>query len=183
MKTKILVAVAAIVAFAIAGSLSPVKGEPQQEVPKKGRIQPTTQLPSETEFQGDKMGRMDDENTMENMSIIMQVDSMMQRMTVLMERTQAYSKSFGLLAAAHHGADKKEIQMMQRMSDSMGTMAGEIKMSLQQYKDTLENETTSESGSMRSEVQDFGGVFYGMATYIEQAVNTLQTLEEQLGQG
>lgn len=73
--------------------------------------------------------------------------------------------------------------MMQRMNDSMGTMAGEIKVSHQQYKDMLENETFSEGANVKAEVQNFGVILDGIARDIEQAVNTLRTLDEQLGQG
>ena len=129
------------------------------------------------------MGAMDDLIMMDHMTVVMQVDSMMQRMTMLMERTSSYSKSFGLLAATHHGADKSEILMMQRMSDSMGTMAGEIKANLQRYKDMLDDETTSESVNVKVEVQSLKGSLDSIARDVEKAVNTLQTIQEGLGQG
>jgi hypothetical protein len=184
MKTRILVAVTAILAFAVAGSLSPVRGEPQQESPHKGPAPITSPIPPETKIQeqGGEVAGMGD-TTITSETVIRQVDTMMQQMTVLIEKSQSYSKQFGLLAATHHGADKSEILMMQRMSDSMGMMAGEIKGSLQQYKEMLEDETTSESGSMKAEVLSFRGILDGIARNIQGAVNTLQVLEERLGQG
>jgi len=184
MKTRILVAVTAILAFAVAGSLSPVWGVPQQESPHKGPAPRTSPTPPETKIQeqGGEVAGMGD-TTITSMSVMGQIDSMTQRMSVLMEKSESYSRQFGVLAATHHGADKSEILMMQRMSDSMGMMAGEIKASLQQYKEMLEDETTSESGSMKAEVQSFRGILDGIARNIEGAINTLQVLEERLGQG
>jgi len=185
MKSRILVAVSAIIAFAVAGSLSPVRAEIQQNPPKKQSLPQTPPVvpESKTVVQGGGLGGMDASTMTEQMAVMMPVDSMMQRMTMLMKRAQSYSKSFGELAEVHHGADKKEILMMQRMADSMGMMAGEIKVSLQQYKDMLDDETSSESGSMRVEVHSFKATLDGIASYIEQATNTLQMLEERLGQG
>jgi hypothetical protein len=117
------------------------------------------------------------------MTVVVQVDSMMERMAALRERAQSYSKSFSELAAIHHGADRKEILMMQRMSDSMGMMAEEIRVSLKQYKNMLENETASETGKTRAEVENFKFILDGIARDVEGAVNRLQILEERLGQG
>jgi hypothetical protein len=117
------------------------------------------------------------------MTVIMQIDSMMQRADRLKHRAASYSQSFGALAENHHGADKKEILMMQRMSDSMGVMAGEIRMSLEQYKDMLEDETPSESGMAKAEVLSFKDVLDSIERDVDRAVNTLQTLQERLGQG
>jgi hypothetical protein len=186
MKTRVLIAVTAILAFAVAGSVSSVRAQMQQQSPpKKGKQLPTSPGPSQTtiENKGGVLGGTEETAGTDHLSVIVQVDSMMQRMTLLRERAQSYSKSFGALAAAHHGADKSEILMMQRMSDSMGVMAGEITVSLQQYKDMLEDETTSESGGTKAEVESFRGTLDGIARYIEGAVNTLQALQERLGQG
>jgi len=185
MRNRILVAVTAVLALAFAGSLSSAWAGPQQESPQKGPERQTSPVPDETKLQaqgGEVMG-MNDSTNADYESLRIQVDAMMQRMKTLTEKAQSYSKSFGELAAAHHGADRSEILMMQRMSDSMGMMAGEIKVSLQQYKDMLDDETASDSGAMRVEVQSFKGILDGIARYIEGAVNTLQTLQERLGQG
>ena len=185
MKTRISVAVVAILAFVVAGSLSSVWGAPQQDPPKKDRVPEKFQNPNETRIPdlGGPIGELEGTTLRQHMDVISQVDSMMQRMNGLAARTQSYSESFARLAAAHHGADKTEILMMQRMSESMGMMAKEIKTSLQQYKDMLEDETASESGSMKAEVQSFKGILDGIAMDLEEAGKTLATLEGQLGQG
>jgi hypothetical protein len=186
MKRRILVTVATILAFTLAGSLSPVRANPQQESqPHKGQLQKTSPNPTENKVQnpGSELGELESMAVQEHMTVIAQVDSMMQQMTTLRQRAQSYSKSFGVLAEGHHGADKSEILMMQRMSDSMGVMAGEIKVSLQQYKDLLEDETTSESGSTKAEVLNLKGILDGIARQVDGAVNTLQRLEQRLGQG
>lgn len=112
-----------------------------------------------------------------------QVDSTMQQMTRLMETSRTLSKSFAQLAELHHGADKGEIQMMQRVSDSMGVMAGEIKTTLLQYSKMLQDETASESGGMRGDVDNLHGAMATMARQISDAIQTLQRLDIQLGQG
>jgi hypothetical protein len=185
MKARVLVAVAAVLLFAVAASFSYVWGAPQEESPKKSRQPQTTPVPPETKTQpqSGEPGTMGDTIMVDRASVLIQVDSMIQRMTMVIERTRSYSKSFGLLAEDHHGADKKEILMMQRMSDSMGSMAGEIKLSLQQYKEMLADETASESTGVKVEVENFRIILDGIARDVEKAVNALQKLEEQLGQG
>ncbi len=116
-------------------------------------------------------------------AVVAQIDATLQRMTALTKQAQSLSKSFGELAAAHHGADRSEVLMMQRMSDSMGTMAGEIKMSLQQYKTMIEDETSSQSGAMKTEVRALKGVIDGIAKNVEEGIQTLQKMQTALGQG
>jgi hypothetical protein len=111
------------------------------------------------------------------------VDSSIARMTVLMNESTALSASFGSLAALHHGADKSEILMMQRVSDAMGTMAGEVKVTLAQYQRMLDDETTLETGAMKSEVDGLHGAMEVIAGEVDDALKTLQRLEAQLGQG
>lgn len=186
MKTRMPLAIAAILALVVAGALSQVWGHPQVQPPKRqqGPTQPAPPDPKTPTGQpGGQVGGMDDMNNMDYANRMMQVDSLMARMTILIEKSQILSKSFGDLAVAHHGADKSEILMMQRMSDSMGTMAGELKTSLQQYKKMLGDETASEAGRMKTEVQSLKGVMDGIAGHIEEALQTLQKLQTQLGQG
>ncbi|MGD8414256.1 MAG: hypothetical protein PVF33_08485 [Candidatus Latescibacterota bacterium] len=188
MKSRFLVAVAVTLMFAAAGSFSSVWAQTQQQqqqAPKKGQIHPTLQPVPETNTQNQpgETGRLGGETMLDHEFVIARVDSIIQRMTMLTERTRSYSKSFGSLAATHHGADKAEILMMQRMSESMGTMAGEVKLSLQQYKNLLEDEPSSENWKTRAEVQNLDAALNNIASYIEHAVNTLQTLQEHYGQG
>jgi phage-related tail protein len=107
----------------------------------------------------------------------------MLQMTRLMEISATLSKSFAELATLHQGADKSEIQMMQRMSDSMGILAGEVKTTLQQYSKMLHDETTSESKPVRAEVDNLADLMTVIADQISEAVQTLQKLDAQLGQG
>jgi hypothetical protein len=185
MKARTSFAMGVILVFLGGVALSSAWGQSQEE-PSRRRVPPTQPNQPEskpTTSQPGQPGAMDDMNNVNYMNRMMQVDSTMRRMTIQMEKSQTLSKSFGELAAAHHGADKSEILMMQRMSDSMGTIAGEIKVSLQQYKKMLGEETTSDSGKMKTEVQSFQGVLDGMASHIDEVLETLQTLQVQLGQG
>ncbi len=186
MKTRMSLAIAAVFALVVVGALSSVWGDPQQEPSRTRPVPPSPPTPPESKIptgQSGQLGGMDDMGNVDYMNLMMQVDSTMQRMTVLMEKSQKISKSFGELAAPHHGADKSEILMMQRMSESMGTMAGEVKMSLQQYKKMLQDETASESGKMKGEIQSLKDVLDDIAGHIDEALQTLQMLQEQLGQG
>jgi uncharacterized phage infection (PIP) family protein YhgE len=126
---------------------------------------------------------MDDMIDVNYNHLMQDVDSTMQRMSRLMDKSRMLSISFGELAAHHQGADKSEIQMMKRMSESMGTMAQEIRTSLQQYKQLLSDETVSETGKMKTEVQSLKAMMNGIAYDVEQSLETLQTLQDQLGQG
>jgi hypothetical protein len=178
-------AIAAILSLVVAGALSPVWGDPQVDPQKRQGappqpIQPEPKTPTDQPAQA---GGMDDMNNMDYATRMMQVDSSMQRVHILFEKSQTLSKSFGKLAVAHHGADKSEILMMQRMSDSMGTMAGELNTTLQQYKKMLGDETVSESGKMKTEVQSLKGYMDSIAGHVEEALQTLQKLQAQLGQG
>jgi hypothetical protein len=180
MKAKTFSIVSAILVLVVAGTLSFGWGDTQVE-PQKHKEPPTKNPPEPTTTTDQPgLGGLEDVDHMQQMML---ADSVIQRMTELMKKSQSLSKSFAELAGAHHGADKSEILMMQRMSDSMGTMAGEVKTSLQQYKAMLEDETVSESGGMRTEIHGLRGVMNGIGSYIDEGLQTLQKLEEQLGQG
>ena len=120
---------------------------------------------------------------MDSATRLAQVDSTMKQMTLLIQKSRTLSQSFAQLAALHRGADKAEIQMMQRVSDSMGVMAGEINMTLQQYSKMLQDETATESGVMRGDVDNLHGAMATMAREIHDAIQTLQRLDTELGQG
>jgi hypothetical protein len=112
-----------------------------------------------------------------------QADSTMRHMDLLMKQSLALSKSFSELAELHHGADRSEILMMQRVSDAMGSMAAELKGTLAQYKLMLDDETATESGAMKSEVDGLEVAMQVIAGEVNDAIQTLHRLESQLGQG
>jgi hypothetical protein len=112
-----------------------------------------------------------------------EVDSTMTRMDVLMKESLSLSQSFASLAALHHGADKSEILMMQRVSDAMGSMAAELKSTLAQYKHMLDDESSTETGTMKSEVDSLQASMQVIAGEVNDAIRTLRRLEAQLGQG
>jgi hypothetical protein len=95
----------------------------------------------------------------------------------------ALSQSFSSLATLHHGADRSEILMMVRVSDAMGSMAAELKMTLAQYKHMLDDESSTESGAMKSEVDGLQAAMQVIAGEVNDAIQTLRRLEAQLGQG
>jgi hypothetical protein len=186
MKSRRLVLFVSILATAALGGLSSVHA---QEPPKKVDAPPEKQEPVELKS-GDNQGAtiggtsdMEDTGTTDTMQLAAQVDAQMQRVGVMVEKAQSLSRLFGDLAALHEGADKSEILMMQRMSDSMGAMAGEVKMSLQQYKKMLGDETASESGTIKADVQRLKGVMDGIVDQIAQGLQMLQAMQAQLGQG
>lgn len=121
--------------------------------------------------------------TVDPSQLTAQVDSTMLQMESLIKQSQALSQSFASLAALHHGADRSEILVMQRVSDAMGAMAGELKMTLEQYKRMLEDETNTETGKMKSEVDGLHAAMEVIAGEVSDAIKTLHRLEGQLGQG
>jgi hypothetical protein len=170
--------VAAIVCFILVGGFSLVKGFPQDESPNKSR--PTPQVSSPPPKPTEQPPQLGGPGLGGGTA---QIDSTTQRMALLIAQSQALSKSFGELAKLHHGADKSEVLMMQRMSDAMGSMAGEVKASLEVYKAMLGDETASDTGTMKTEVQGLKSVLDIVAAEVSQALGTLQRLESQLGQG
>ena len=121
--------------------------------------------------------------TVDPLQLKADVDSTMARMDSLMKESLALSQSFASLAALHHGADKSEILMMQRVSDAMGSMAAELKTTLAQYKRMLDDETSTETGAMKSEVDGLQAAMTVIAGEVDDAIRTLHRLEAQLGQG
>lgn len=119
----------------------------------------------------------------DNASLKAQVDSTMQRMEQVSLESKELSRSFAALAALHHGADRSEILIMQRMSDAMATMAGEVTTTLRQYKAMLDDETASDTGAMKAEVQELRAAIDVIAGEVADAVQTLHRLQAQLGQG
>ena len=184
MRRGLLFGTAGVLALAVGFSSvwAQSQTEPQKRQQGPTQITPPEQKPAAVQPTG-QTGATDDLQGADHATVIAQLDATLQRMTALTKQAQALSKSFGEIAAAHHGADKSEVVMMQRMSDSMGTMAGEIKMSLEQYKNMLEDETSSQSGAIKTEVQSLKGIIDGIARNVEEGVQTLQKMLTALGQG
>ena len=109
-----------------------------------------------------------------------QVDSTMQRMATIIETSQELSNSFAQLAERHHGADRSEVLMMQRMSDAMGAIAGEVKMSMAVYKKMLDDETASDTATMKVEVDNLKRVLDIIAVQVDLGIDMLQRLRLQL---
>ena len=104
----------------------------------------------------------------------------MQRMATIIDMSQELSKSFAQLADRHHGADRSEVLMMQRMSDAMGTIAGEVKMSMVVYKKMLDDETASDTATMKVEVENLKRVLDIIAVQVDLGLDMLQRLRLQL---
>jgi len=121
--------------------------------------------------------------SVEPLQLKAEVDTTMTRMDSLMKQSLALSQSFASLATLHHGADRSEILMMVRVSDAMGSMAAELKMTLAQYKHMLDDESSTESRTMKSEVDGLQTAMRVIAGEVNDAIQTLHRLEAQLGQG
>jgi len=185
MNTRLAFAVLAVLAFVAVGfSSGPAQSQTNTQKRQQGptQVTPPEQKPTTGQPTG-QPGGMDDLQSADHAAVVAQIDAAIERMNAVSKQAQTLSKSFGELAATHHGADKSEVLMMQRMSDSMGTMAGEIRISLQQYRNMLEDETSSQSGAMKTEVQDLKGIIDGIARNLEQGMQTLQKMLTALGQG
>jgi phage-related protein len=186
MKSSMSVSVIAILAIVAIAGFASVRGY-AQEPPKKGDYPKPPQTPPELKPQTTPTGSAGAvgyaEADMNYADLALMVDESIARMEVAVEKARTLSTSFGELSALHEGADKSEILMMQRMSGSMGSMAAEMKVSLQQYKKLLDDETATESGKVKTEVQNLKGVMDGITNQIDQGLQTLQSMLAQLGQG
>jgi len=186
MKTRNLSTALMVCVIAAAGVLGSVAA-PAQDAPRKGTDVKPERLPGETPppsgQPGAPGGTEIQAGATADTDVSAQIDATLAQLKTLAERAKSLSASFGDLAALHEGADKSEILMMKRMSDSMQMMAGELQSSMEQYKKLLAEETASESGAMRDEVRNFKGIMDGMALQVNSAVQTLQRLQAQLGQG
>lgn len=177
MKPNRRFSMGAIVALVLVGAFSLASGLPPEEEPNKERPAPKVDTPPPTPEQPPSLAApgLGWRST--------QIDSTMLRMSTLIEQSESLSKSFAQLAQLHHGADKSEVLMMQRMSDAMGAMAEEVRASLDVYKKMLGDETASDTGTMKEEVEGLKGILDGIAVQIDLALTTLQRLRLQLGQG
>ena len=121
--------------------------------------------------------------TVDPLQLKAEADSAMVHMDLIMKQSLDLSKSFAQLASLHHGADKSEILVMERVSDAMGSMASELKSTLVQYKRMLDDETSTETGAMKAEVDGLNAAMQVIAGEVTDAIQTLHRLESQLGQG
>jgi hypothetical protein len=181
MKQRTLISAAAVLAFSLAGLSFAQDQFPDNPQKRKGPVPRTDAVPPE--LASPVSGALGSPGAADRTALKAQIDATMERMARRVEESQALAESFANLAELHHGADRSEILMMQRMSETMGTMAGEVGTSLAQYKKMLDDETASESGNMKAEVQSLKTVTDVIAAEIDQAITTLQKLQLQLGQG
>ncbi len=155
-----------------------------QEAPRKGNVEEPKPVPTQPPSELDKPGVAGGMVARPDYAdVYQQIDATARRMDEALTRSRAMSKSFGELAALHQGADRSEILMMQRVCDSMGTMASETATCLQQYRKMLDDETATESGTVKAEVQGLKSMIDGMATQIENGLNLLHAMQANLGQG
>lgn len=187
-RTRNLSTALLVYAIAAAGALGPATTQ-AQDAPRKGTDVKPERLPGDIPPPAGRAGApggvgMDmEDNAVNDADVVAQIDLTLAQLKTLTDRARSLSGSFAELATLHEGADKSEILMMKRMSDSMQMMSAELQTSLQQYKKLLQEETVSETGAMRDEVRGFKGIMDGMARQVNSAVQTLQTLQVQLGQG
>jgi hypothetical protein len=174
-------------AFALSALTVPARAFPNDKKtqPEAQPAAPALQTPMMTPSarHNQQMGGMDDMVNMDHMALMARVDSTMRRMNDMIVKSNTLSTYFGDLAELHHGADRAEILTMQQMSKSMGIMASEVNVVLRQYKTMVEDETSSEPGQVKGEVDGLKSVIDRMATQIESALSTLETIQGQMGQG
>jgi hypothetical protein len=188
MRTNTAIAFAVALVFGIGALYVPARSQnatqPQKTQQGPGEVTPPDQKTTPGQS-GDsrQLGGMDELTNQDYDAIVKDLDQTIQRMTAIVQQAKAFSTTFDKLAALHEGADKSEVLMMKRMSDSMATMAGEIKMSAEQYKRMVGDESATQSGQMRQEVQRLKSIIDGAAKNVEKGMQTLQDLQVALGQG
>ena len=174
----VITALAMAVTLACAQSIARAQAEPQKR-PGAG-AQSGPNKPPEVPPASGPMGAP---VTIDQLQLKAEADTAMVQMDLLMKQSLALSKSFAELAALHHGADRSEILVMERVSDAMGAMAAELKSTLAEYKHMLDDETTTETGAMKAEVDGLNAAMQVIAGEVTDAIQTLRRLESQLGQG
>jgi len=177
-KQSLFVAMAMALTVALAQSVARAQAEPQKRPGPGAPSGPTVPPPVQR-----ASGPVGAPVTVEPLQLKAEADSAMVHMDLLMAQSLALSKSFAELAALHHGADRSEILVMERVSDAMGSMAAELKSTLAQYKHMLDDETTTETGAMKAEVDGLNAAMQVIAGEVTDAIQTLHRLELQLGQG
>jgi hypothetical protein len=169
---------AAIAVNTLAPAGARAQAEPEKRpgpAPQQGPKAPPAEIP--------QPGPVGAPEAIDPIAVKADIDSTMQRMDKLIAQSVTLSASFAQIATLHHGADRSEILVMQRVSDAMGAMAGELKTTLVQYKRMLDDETSTESGAMKSEVDGLNAAMQVIAGEVGDAIQTLHRLEAQLGQG
>lgn len=175
---KHFIPIAAILALGLASNMALAQDTPNKREGSGPQTSPTT--PPEARPAAGPVGAP---VTIDQLALKSEADTTMAHMDLLMKQSLALSKSFAELAALHHGADRSEILMMERVSDAMGSMAAELKSTLAQYKQMLDDETSTETGAMKAEVDGLNAAMQVIAGEVTDAIQTLHRLEGQLGQG
>jgi hypothetical protein len=176
--TSLIVAIAMVPVVSLSFTRAGAQTEPEK---RPGPVPQATKVP--TTPPGATAGPAGAPATLDDESLKAQVDSTLLWMQSVISDAQSLSASFATLAPAHHGADRSEILMMQRMSDAMATMAGEVMTTLRQYKTMLDDETASDTGAMKADVQELKAAIVVIAGEVADAVQSLHRLQAQLGQG
>jgi hypothetical protein len=177
-KTRVVLVGVAVVMVAVAW-----QPQARGQVEPQKRAGPRTEVVAKEPAPVRSPGPIGAPVTVDQLALKTEVDTTMTRMDRLMKQSLVLSQSFAELAALHHGADRSEILMMQRVSDAMGSMASELKTTLAQYKRMLDDETSSENGAMKAEVDELNSAMQVIAGEVMDAIQTLRRLEGQLGQG
>lgn len=177
-KQSLFVVMAMVSTLTLAHSMARAQAEPQKRPGPS--VQSGPQSPPEAMPPAGPIGAP---VTVDPLQLKAEADSAMVHMDLIMKQSLDLSKSFAELASLHHGADKSEILVMERVSDAMGSMASELKSTLAQYKRMLDDETSTESGAMKAEVDGLNAAMQVIAGEVTDAIQTLHRLESQLGQG
>src|SRR5262245_51492686 len=126
---SLMVVMVMVLALAGAQRSARAQAEPQKRPGSAAQSGPNTPPPVPP-----VAGPMGAPVTIDPLQVKAEADSAMVHMDLLMKQSLGLSRSFAQLAELHHGADRSEILVMERVSDAMGSMAGELKSTLAQYK-------------------------------------------------
>jgi hypothetical protein len=111
-----------------------------------------------------------------------QMQAIMQQMTVVMNRSHQLSGTLGRMMQQQQGTMKDQMQMMQKMSDSMGLMAAQMKTSVEQSNELLQNKTMMQDQGMQQGMNNFRASMEKMTREMETALSNLEMMTKRFEQ-
>lgn len=108
------------------------------------------------------------------------MSSLMERMSRMMDRADNLSQMLDDMVKEHQGPEGDQMRTMQQMSQSIGSMAGQMKDNVERYSRILQDEQKVDDPTMQQQMQGFQGHLEGMAEQMSRALNDLQSMTNAL---
>jgi methyl-accepting chemotaxis protein len=110
-----------------------------------------------------------------------QMNSMMQHMSDMMTRSHGLSQTLSSMMKDHHGRMGNQAHMMQQMSQSMETMAKQMKSNMELCNEMLQDKVMMENHTMQQQMGSYQEHMSGMAKQMNGALDNLEAMSKELG--